>query len=182
MTIQVVDYDPAWVELFDDLRARYERILRDVEIVAIEHVGSTSVPGLAAKPIIDVDIIVEPAHRQDALAAMQAAGFESRGTLGIDDRWAFTTPAGYPVTNTYVVIEGSIALRNHLGVRDLLRQDEALRAEYGALKRAIADRVDNIDDYVEQKSAFLTDLLSRTGLSADELAQIEAANRATKSR
>ena len=178
MIIEVVDYDPAWIDIFNELQDRYETIMEQVDIVAIEHVGSTSVPGLAAKPIIDIDIIVRPAHLQAAIAAMEAAGFESRGTLGIDDRWAFTLPDGYPVTNTYVVIEGSIALRNHLGVRDLLRQEETLRAEYGALKRAIADRVDNIDDYVEQKSAFLTDLLSRTGLSADELARIEAANKA----
>jgi len=178
MTIEVVDYDPAWVDIFDELKGRYQVVLRGVEIVAVEHVGSTSVVGLAAKPVIDVDIIVQPAHLQAAITAMQAGGFESRGTLGIDDRWAFTPPADYPATNTYVIIDGSLALRNHLAVRDLLRHDPDLRSEYADLKRTIAARVDTIDDYVEQKSTFLSSLLDRAGLSPDERTQIESANKA----
>jgi len=176
--IEVVDYNPEWVAVFEDLADRYRVFLQDVDIVSIEHVGSTSVPGLAAKPIVDIDIIVEPDHLEPAIAAMEVAGFESRGTLDIDDRWAFHEPHGYPVTNTYVVVEGCLALRNHLGVRDLLRSDAELRDEYGALKKAIAENVDDLYDYGEQKSAFLSELLGRAGLTLAERQEIEAVNRA----
>ena len=56
-TIVVVDYDPAWVTLFEQLRSQIMSVVRDV-VTAVEHVGSTSVPGLAAKPIVDISVVV----------------------------------------------------------------------------------------------------------------------------
>jgi GrpB-like predicted nucleotidyltransferase (UPF0157 family) len=173
--ITIVDYDPAWPGVFDGLRHRYEAVLSDVTVVAIEHVGSTSVPGLAAKPVIDVDIIVALEHLADAIAAMELAGFRSLGELGIPDRWAFDAPSELPRTNTYVVVDGSLAMRNHLGVRAVLRSDSALRDEYASLKRSIASRVDDIDTYVEAKSTFLSTVLERAGLTSDERRIIEEA-------
>jgi GrpB-like predicted nucleotidyltransferase (UPF0157 family) len=101
--ITVVDYDPAWPRVFEELRDRYEVALRGVEVFAIEHVGSTSVPGLAAKPVIDVDIIVAREHLADAIAALGLAGFRSLGERGIPDRWALDVPSGLPRdTDSYV--------------------------------------------------------------------------------
>jgi GrpB-like predicted nucleotidyltransferase (UPF0157 family) len=177
--ITVVDYDPMWPRVFEELRHRYEVALRDVAVIAIEHVGSTSVPGLAAKPVIDVDIIVALEHLDDAIVAMELAGFRSLGEQGIPDRWAFDAPRELPRTNTYVVVDGSLAMRNHLGVRAVLRSDSALRDEYASLKRSIAARVDDIDTYVEAKSAFLSTVLERAGLTSDERRMIEEANRMT---
>ena len=77
--------------------------------------------------------------------------------MGIPDRWAFREPPGGPRTNTYVVMEGSLALRNHLGVRDLLRRDPALRDEYERVKRRLAASVGDMDVYVEGKSAAVAD-------------------------
>ena len=176
--ITVVDHDPAWQRAFEGLRQRYEAALRGVVIVAIEHVGSTSVPGLAAKPVIDIDIIVADDHLADAVAAMERAGFRSLGERGIRDRWALGAPSGLPPTNTYVVVDGSLAMRNHLGVRAILREDGALRDEYATLKRSIAARVDDIDQYVEAKSTFLSTVLERAGLTAEERELIADANRA----
>ncbi len=176
--IEVVDYDPAWPERFDALRARYEEVLAGIAVIAIEHVGSTSVPGLAAKPVIDVDVVVAAEHVQDAIRALESAGFRSRGELGIPDRWALEAPAELPRTHTYVVVDGSLALRNHLGVRDALRRDPQLRDEYAARKRSIAARVPDIDRYVEEKSAFLSTVLERAGISPDERRLIEEANQA----
>ncbi len=178
--IEVVDYDVEWPLRFAQLRTRYERLLRDVEVVSIEHVGSTSVPGLAAKPVVDVDIVVRRDDVEAALAALVAAGFESRGELGIADRFAVRAPDGWTATNTYVVVAGSLALRNHLAARAVLRSDPVLRDEYGTLKRQLAAQTDDIEVYVGGKSPLLQQILERAGLSETELAAIAAANRASR--
>jgi GrpB-like predicted nucleotidyltransferase (UPF0157 family) len=142
----------------------------------VEHVGSTSVPGLAAKPVVDVDIVVRVEQAPRAIEAMERDGFVSLGELGIPDRWALRAPSDLPRTSTYVVADGNLALRNHLAVRDQLRGDDVIRDEYVALKRSIAARVHDIDEYVERKSPFLSLVLARAGLSADERRAIELAN------
>lgn len=177
--IDVVDYDPAWPQLFVSIRDRCERGLVGVVVVGVVHVGSTSVPGLAAKPVIDVDVIVAAEQVSNAIRALELVGFRSLGERGITDRWALEAPAELPRTNTYVVVEGSLALRNHLGIRDTLRRDPALRDEYAALKRSIVARVDDIDTYVEAKSAFLGSVLEQAGLNAEERLLIQEANRAS---
>jgi len=90
----VVEYDPAWPLRFERLRQEYARAMAAaaVPVVAIEHVGSTAVPGLAAKPVIDCDIVVA---RQDVTAGSQVLaglGFAPLGELGIPLRWAFREP------------------------------------------------------------------------------------------
>ncbi len=153
--------------------------LGGVVIVAIEHVGSTSVPGLAAKPVIDVDIVVAREHVTDAIAAMELAGFRSLGERGIPDRWALDAPSELPRTNTYVVVDGSLAMRNHLGVRAVLRSDSVRRDEYASLKRSIVAQVDDIDTYIEAKSALLSTVLDRAGLTPEERRLIDDADRAS---
>ena len=175
--IEVVDYDERWPERFGQLRDRYRELLDGVEVVAIEHVGSTSVPGLAAKPVIDVDIVVEREHLATTLDVLADAGFELRGDLGIEDRHSVVDRSEAIPTNTYVVVAGSLALRNHLAVRYLLRADAELCAEYGALKRRLASSTDDIDVYVEAKTPLLQRLLTRAGMSDDEIAQVAAENR-----
>ena len=175
--IEIVDYDPEWPARFALLRQMYERALTGVAILGIEHVGSTSVPGLAAKPVIDIDIVVTVDQVPRAIEAMERAGFLSLGERGIPDRWALQAPPDLPPTNTYVVAEGSLALRNHLAVRDQLRSEGALRDQYAALKRSIAASVHDIDEYVEMKSSLLSVVLARSGLTAEEREAIEIANR-----
>ena len=175
--IEIVDYDPVWPARFETLRQLYENILTGVAILGIEHVGSTSVPGLAAKPLIDIDIVVTVDQVARAIEAMEQAGFLSLGERGIPDRWALQAPSDLPRTNTYVVVEGSLALRNHLAVRDQLRHEVALRDQYAALKRSIAASVHDIDQYVEKKSSFLSVVLELAGLTAEERDAIEIANR-----
>ena len=183
MTIDVVDADPAWPQVFGAIRSELAAILADVEVLAIEHVGSTSVPGLAAKPIIDVDVVVRRELVARAIAAMEAGGYGYLGDMGIVDRHAFRAPsvsAAGARRNVYVVVDGSLSLRNHLGVRDVLRRDAELRNEYAALKRRLATQFTaaEIDAYVEAKSGVLRRVLARAGLTDDELSAIDEANRA----
>jgi GrpB-like predicted nucleotidyltransferase (UPF0157 family) len=120
--IEVVPYDSAWPQTFDRIRADLLDALRGVAIVGIEHVGSTAVEGLRAKPIIDVDIVVDRDAADPAIRALERAGYLHRGELGIVDRHSMAEPDP-PARNVYVVVAGSLALRNHLAVRDALRAE-----------------------------------------------------------
>ena len=177
--IGLVDYDPGWSETFERLRALYSEVLEAVPVVAIEHVGGTAVDGLTAKPIIDVDIVVAPAHVQPATRTLGSIGFAPLGEQGIPGRWAFEAPDDLPRNHTYVVEAGSLGLRNHLVVRDALRADPELRKEYAALKRELASSSPSSDSYASGKSAFLLGVLQGAGLDADELSAIAGANRGT---
>jgi GrpB-like predicted nucleotidyltransferase (UPF0157 family) len=144
-----------------------------VSVVAIEHVGSTSVTDLAAKPVIDCDIVVAERDVAAASEVLVGMGFTPLGELGIPQRWAFKEPARLARTNTYVVVDGSLSLRNHLAVRDTLRADAALRERYAAVKRRVAAAVDNLDDYGAGKNAILQEILAAAGLTDAERASID---------
>jgi GrpB-like predicted nucleotidyltransferase (UPF0157 family) len=174
VVITVVEYDPGWPGRFEALRAEYAAAMAaaGVPVVAIEHVGSTSVPGLAAKPVIDLDIVVREGDVPAASSVLVSLGFTPEGELGIPLRWAFREPERLAGTNTYVIVDGCLSLRNHLAVRDVLRADPALRAEYAAVKRAAGARAANIDEYGQAKSATVQKILAAAGLTADERASI----------
>lgn len=157
------------------LRAEYLQALgrAGVRVLAVEHVGSTSVPGLAAKPVIDIDIVVAGEDVAAAGEVLIGLGFRALGELGIPDRWAFREPDRLAGTNTYVVIAGSLALRNHLGVRDVLRSDAGLPAEYAVVKKAAAMVAADIDDYGGRKNAVVQRILAAAGLTKQERVSIE---------
>lgn len=177
MAIQVVPYDPDWPMRFLAIRRSIEVALGVVPVIAIEHVGSTSVPGLAAKPVIDVDVIVTRPSLMPAIGALERRGYRHRGDLGIPDRHALAAPDDGTRRNVYVVVAGSLALRNHLAVRDALRSSGSLRSRYGALKRRLAAEADDIDMYISGKTRFVLDILGDAGFTGDELAAIGEANR-----
>jgi GrpB-like predicted nucleotidyltransferase (UPF0157 family) len=172
--ITVVEYDPAWLERFEILRNEYALAMArvGVPIVNIEHVGSTSVPDLAAKPIIDCDIVVREAHVAAASNVLVSLGFTPLGELGIPQRWAFKEPARLSGTNTYVIADGCLSLRNHLAVRDALRADATLRDEYAAVKRQAGVRAANIDEYGQAKTDMVQKILAAAGLTDAERASI----------
>lgn len=175
--IVVVDYDPAWPRVFGELRATLAGALGDIAL-AIEHVGSTSVPGLAAKPVIDIDVVVQEADVALAIGGLEAIGYTHRGDLGIPQREAFRQPPGSPPHHLYVCPEHSPALANHRALRDYLRMNPEAVLAYGALKKQLALRFgDDMDGYVEGKTAFIVDILAKRGLTADTLADIERMNR-----
>lgn len=170
----MVEYDPVWPVRFEALRAEYAAALAaaGVPVVAIEHVGSTSVPGLAAKPVIDCDIVVREADAAAASGVLVSLGFTPLGDLGIPLRWAFREPARLSGTNTYVIVDGCLSLLNHLAVRDVLRADEALRDEYAAVKKQAGAWAANIDVYGQAKGATVQKILAAAGLTDAERASI----------
>jgi GrpB-like predicted nucleotidyltransferase (UPF0157 family) len=174
--IEVCEYDAAWAVRFQQLREEYQAALdrAGVPVEAIEHVGSTAVPGLAAKPLIDVDIVVTPTNVQPASDVLVSLGFQPEGQLGIPQRWAFLEPERLAGTNTYVIVAGSLSLRNHLAVRDVLRRDAALRHEYSAVKRRVGARATDIYEYGAGKSFMLQRILKAAGLAEADRASIGA--------
>lgn len=172
----MVDYDPTWPERFHALANEYGKAMADaaIPVVAIEHVGSTSVPGLAAKPTIDCDIIVHEADVAKACDVMVSLGFTPLGELGIPKRWAFKEPRRLAGTNTYVVVDGCLSLRNHLSVREVLRADAVLRDEYAAVKRTVGALARNIDEYGQGKNEMVQKILAAAGLSDADRGSIDA--------
>lgn len=162
--VVVVPYDPAWPEASARVRTRIAGVLGDLA-VGIEHIGSTAVPGLDAKPIIDVDVVVRPDQDlAEVVERLAGLGYRHLGDLGIIGRQAFRAPAGddLPRHHLYVCPSGSAALSAHLILRDELRADAALAAEYGALKRELAERYRaDRDAYAEGKTHFITGVLLR---------------------
>lgn len=175
--IEIVVYDPLWVDQFDQLKRWYEPMLANVEVLAFEHVGSTSVPGLAAKPIIDLDIVVARGVIPRAIAALESHGHVCRGNLGITDRYAFLIDEPPFATNTYLIVEGSVALRNHLMLRDVLRESPELRGEYGVIKRQIAASATDIRSYASSKTEVIQKILKYAGMDDDSLRVIRAQNK-----
>lgn len=134
----IADYDDAWSLRFEDLAATIRKALGNI-VLRIEHVGSTAVPGLAAKPVIDLDVVVNsPREMQSAILKLAQIGYAHQGDLGIAGREAFRSPPGLEQHHLYVLLEGAQELQRHLAFRDALRADAALRDAYCKLKRSLA--------------------------------------------
>lgn len=173
MAIDVAPYDPDWPMRFRRVAADLAAALEGVPVVSIEHVGSTSVPGLAAKPILDIDVVVSRRAVPAAIAALERIGYAHRGDLGVTDREAFTAPDDDPRRHVYVCVDGTLHLRNHLAVRRVLRENVELRDRYGAVKSALASKPDmDIEAYLAGKSEVLQDVLALSDLTDDEKARI----------
>ena len=161
--IEVVDSDPAWPAQFAALAARVRAAFADGPPITVEHVGSTAVPGLAAKPIIDLNVIV-PAREDipDAIARLAALGYVHEGDKGILGREAFLWPPGTPRHHLYLCVCDNAEHRRHIAFRDYLRgnPDEAQR--YEALKRDLAARFrDDRVAYNDGKTEFVEAVLKK---------------------
>lgn len=160
--IIIVDYNPTWPDTFRRLGARARAALGDLAI-AIEHVGSTAVPGLAAKPVIDLDVVIRSsADLPAAIAGLATFGYVYQGEQGVPDRHAFAWPPDEPRHHLYVCPTNSLELRRHLALRDYLRTHPDAARAYGALKRAAAlTHRDDRDAYTQAKDAMVKKLLHR---------------------
>lgn len=180
-------YNPAWAEGFSKLKQKLETILGDYA-VDIQHVGSTSIPGLPAKPILDIDIILKDQTQLSAISSkLEKAGYLNRGDQGIPGRFAFRqqsiyTPDGPERTkwmehHLYVCFTDSLALKNHLLFRDALLADNALCIQYATLKERLTGlKGISRDQYTREKTEFILEVLRKQGMTTVELSAIRAAN------
>ena len=176
--VEVVEHDAAWAGMFDRIHAYVWPAVREVAL-ALEHVGSTSVPGLKAKPVIDACVVV-PSRREipECIASLETLGYVHKGDLGVPDREAFGRPEGLPRHHLYLSPQGCLSLKNHLGFRDYLRTHPEEARVYGELKATLARRFPtDIDSYIVGKTEFVLGVLQRIGLTEEELAEIRRINR-----
>lgn len=166
--VMVVPYDLEWPRVFESLRDRLTGALGALA-VRIEHVGSTAVPGLCAKPIVDIDVVIASADDSSkAIERLEAIGYTHRGDRGIPGREAFEPPAG-PAHHLYVCADGAAPLREHLTFRDYLRGHPESAEEYGVLKRELAERfVEDRLAYQEGKRSFVESVMARLERDDDQ--------------
>jgi GrpB-like predicted nucleotidyltransferase (UPF0157 family) len=154
--LAICDYNTTWAKQFIDLSARIVGSLQKI-VLRMEHVGSTAVPGLAAKPIIDMDVVLaSSADLAQAIRLLADLGYVHEGDLGVSGREAFRCPSGAARHHLYVLTEGAPELHRHIAFRDALRADAALRDEYAQLKRLLAAQYpDDRKAYTQGKSTFI---------------------------
>jgi GrpB-like predicted nucleotidyltransferase (UPF0157 family) len=154
--VAICDYNPAWADRFADLSARIAASLPKIAL-RMEHVGSTAVPGLAAKPIIDMDVVLaSSADLPRGIRLLTDLGYVHEGDLGVSGREAFRCPSGEARHHLYVLIEGAAELSRHIAFRDALRADIALRDEYAQLNRLLAAQYSgDREAYTQGKSTFI---------------------------
>jgi GrpB-like predicted nucleotidyltransferase (UPF0157 family) len=161
--VELVSYDPIWVDEFQKI-ASFVQSVCGKYIVAIHHIGSTSVPGLAAKPLIDLLPVLRTAADGERCAdLLEPRGFFYHGDYGIPGRHFFRQREPSAI-NMHMFAEGSIEIERHVVFRDALREDDALRAAYETLKRGLAAQFPNdVDSYAKSKSDFIEKVLRDLG-------------------
>jgi GrpB-like predicted nucleotidyltransferase (UPF0157 family) len=161
--VHVVEYDDNWPPRFRALEAGLRSLLAP-QVVRVEHIGSTSVPGLAAKPVLDIDVVVRTAaDLQPSIRQLEKAGYLHEGDLSVPGSEALRWPPGSERHHLYLLVEESRELRRHLALREALRADGALRDEYAALKRALAQQFHHDRRaYTSGKSDFIEATLKRS--------------------
>lgn len=160
--VVVVDYNPLWPRQFATLGSRLAKVLGGLALT-IEHVGSTAVPGLAAKPIIDIDVLLSsPDDLPPAIAALASIGYQHRGDLGIPSREAFRAPAGDLRHHLYVCLNNT-EYQRHIAFRDHLRCRPQDANVYANLKRELAIRFRNDREaYNAAKREFVESILRKS--------------------
>lgn len=156
--IELVPPDPAWSARFAVERAKIVAAL-GVKAIRVDHIGSTSIPGIAAKPIIDIDLSVKDVDdEEDYLPALTTAGYQLR-VREPGHRMVRTTNLGVHV---HCCTTGSDWERRHLLFRDWLRYDRADRVAYGELKNVLAQQDwPDMNAYAEAKSALIKEITAR---------------------
>ena len=165
--VTVLPYDRAWKSGFEAIRQEIAAALGD-SILGIEHVGSTAVEGLSAKPCIDLDVIIgDDTVFNTVVQKLAAIGYIHEGDLGIRDREAFryTGKPHLPAHHLYVCPRDSRELHRHLTFRDFLRSNPDAAREYGQVKEEAAPLFpEDIDGYMQYKSPCIERLYALCGL------------------
>lgn len=161
--IRVVQYCPEWDEKYRREAEHIARILGQ-ELVEMHHIGSTAVKGLSAKPIIDLMPVVRRIQAIDAYnEEFENLGYECMGEFGIPGRRYFRKGGDERSHQIHVFEEGNQKdITRHLAVRDYLRTHDAMRRQYGVLKKELARQYpENIEAYCEGKDSFVKEMERR---------------------
>ena len=165
--VVVLSYDSAWKSAFEKIKKEIEDAIGDC-IIGIEHVGSTSVEGMSAKPCIDIDVIIKDYSVFDAVVSrLETMGYIHEGNLGIKDREAFKylDKPHLKMHHLYVCPVYSEELHRHITFRDFLRNHPEAVKKYSLIKETAAKLFpDDIDGYIRYKSPCIEELYQMCGL------------------
>lgn len=162
----VVPYNAEWATEFEKIKAELTQALRRYTI-SIEHVGSTSVPNLAAKPIIDIDIVIEIGMFEKVKYELEQIGYRHEGDLGILGREAFKYENKEHLMkhHLYVCNKNSSELRRHITFRDWLRSHAEDRDAYANIKMQMAAKYpQDMDSYIAGKTPVVEQIYKKCGL------------------
>ena len=169
--VEVLEYDPAWASEFDRISHRLQTELEGA-IECIEHVGSTSVEGLAAKPVIDIDVVIgDAADLASIIIKLSELGYSYEGDKGIAGRESFRYAGSEPLFrhHLYVCRRGSDELNRHIRFRDHLRSHWRDMTAYARVKREAACIFpDDIEGYMAYKAPVIESMYRKLGLIAGE--------------
>jgi GrpB-like predicted nucleotidyltransferase (UPF0157 family) len=158
----VVAYDPSWPDQFQAIRTAVVPAFVGTG-ANIEHVGSTAVPGLAAKPVIDVDVVVAALDVAGGIRRLVSLGYPHEGDLGVPGREAFGAPERLPYHHLYLVVRRSKPHLDHVLFRDYLRAHPEEARRYGSCKLAAAHLItsESRQSYMEAKAEVVEEILVR---------------------
>ncbi len=182
MEIKVVEYDSRWEVEFSKAKDFFNQLLNTID-VEIVHVGSTSVYNMWAKPILDIDIIVnDNEDKLKVINKLESVGYKHIGNQAIEGREAFN----YDKDNSnikwmnhhlYVCLRGNEHLNNHLLLKKHLIENYEDRKLYSDLKKELCKKFPNdIDSYVDGKTQLIISFLEKEGLCENSLSKIKKVN------
>ena len=160
--VQLVPYNPDWAQQFSAAKQALEALLGPC-VLAVDHIGSTAIPGMSAKPVIDIDVTVRNlADIQAASTALTSKGFEPRGNRYDDDVWAFYLKHSAPKLRVYLCPPKNRTHECRLLFRDYLRRNEEAATLYLALKTRLAGlHPCDGDRYTLEKRQFILEIVGK---------------------
>lgn len=165
--VLVLPYDKQWKQDFLKIKADIMTMLENL-IIGVEHVGSTSVQGLSAKPIIDIDVVIkDETYLKVVISALEKMGYQHEGNLGIVGREAFKYDGKEHLKkhHLYVCPQDSLELKRHIAFRDYLRAHPDAILEYSLIKEEGAKRYpDDIEGYIAYKTPFIEKIYAEIGI------------------
>lgn len=167
--ITVVPYDPKWADEFKKIKNELLPVIGD-NAISIEHVGSTSVEGLWAKPVIDIDIVIDNENLPVIIKKLADIGYYHKGDMGISGREAFgyndDEKSHLMKHHLYVCQKDNAELKRHMALRDFLRNNCEYREKYGNIKREMAKKFPNdIESYILGKQPIVMEIYSMCGMN-----------------
>lgn len=163
--VEVMPYDKLWVVKFEEESRRLYKIF-GAEMMELHHIGSTSVSGLHAKPIIDMMPVVRDIHRvNDFNTAMIVIGYEPKGENGIAGRRYFQKGGNNRTHHVHIYARGNSEIKRHVAFRDYLRAHLDVAQEYGSLKEKLSQKFPyDIESYIIGKE-LLTSEINRKAIA-----------------
>lgn len=157
--VEVLPYDKQWVSMFEEESRKLYEIF-GAEMIEVHHIGSTSVSGLQAKPIIDLMPVVRDIHRiDDYNIAMIAIGYEPKGENGIAERRYFQKGGDNRTRHVHMYACGNSEIKRHLAFRDYLRVHPDVAQEYGSLKEKLSQKFPyDIESYIKGKELLASEI------------------------